>query len=133
MSKAITYNLQGMILSNILAPIDMMEMQVQEGEILLMDVTGDSTTEYVLDEVVVSRPIQNTVLDKLTLNADGVDSIIISEAPNGFFSATNSVKGTGASGEIIGSDSFSTTIPGIYKIKIESFPYLDFEATIEAI
>ena len=45
MSKAITYNLQGMILSNILAPIDMMEMQVQEGEILLMDVTGDSTTE----------------------------------------------------------------------------------------
>ena len=36
------------------------------------------------------------------------------------------------SGEISGSDTFSTTIPGTYKIKIESFPYLDFEATIEA-
>jgi hypothetical protein len=87
---------------------------------------------YVLSGVVTLRPIQETTLDKLTVSADGIDYISIINSPTGVFTAINNT-GDIISGEIAGSDTFSTTIAGTYKIIITSFPYLDFESTVEAI
>jgi len=84
---------------------------------------------YILDNIITLKPTQSTTLDKLTLTADGIDIITITDAPTGIFTATNSETITG---EISGSDTFATTIAGTYKITITSFPYLDFTATIEA-
>lgn len=133
MPNAITYNSKGMITKNIVAPPDMLEMQVDEGDFLLIGNHGDYHTEFVLDGVIINRTIQATTLNKLTLNADGMDVINISDSPLGTFTVRDITNKQILEGIIEGSDSFSTTIPGTYKIKIESFPYLDFEATIEAI
>jgi hypothetical protein len=87
---------------------------------------------YVLNWLVYPRPNQATALNKLTLTADGIDTITITNAPSGTFTATNTTTRETVTGPISGTDTFSTTVPGTIKVKIESWPYLDFEATIEA-
>jgi hypothetical protein len=89
--------------------------------------------KYVSQGTLVTRPNQATVINRLTLLANGVDTVTISNAPNGTFTATNPATHETVNGPISGTDTFSTTVPGIYKIKIESWPYLDFETTIEAV
>lgn len=100
----------------------------------VIDFTGEAkkaqSNYYILNGEVVIRPVQDTILNKTTLNADGIDTIEITNAPTGIFTATNSETITGS---ISGSDTFATTIAGTYTITITSFPYLDFTATIEAI
>jgi hypothetical protein len=93
----------------------------------------DIKLHYILNSVVTKRPLNEVILDKKILTADGVDSIVFSNVTKGLFKAVNAITGETVSGEIDVTDSFSTTVTGTYKIKIEAFPYLDFEATIEAI
>ena len=92
-----------------------------------------TNTCYVKDGIITERPTQTTTTDKLTLIADGIDTITISNAPSGIFTAVNTATHETVSGAINGTDTFATTIQGTYTIRIESFPYLDFTATIEAI
>ena len=133
MSNIIIYYSTGKILRNITAPPDMLQIQIQEGEFGLENIEANLTTDYMLDGVVTERPTQGTTLSKTTLTADGIDSITILNAPEGIFSATNTVTKEAITGSINGTDTFSTTIAGTYKITIEAFPYLPFETTIEAI
>lgn len=105
---------------------------------LVSDVKFDNITmlqknHYVKDGQLVDRPTTPATLNKVTLAADGVDVVTMSDVPDGSFAATNIVTKEAVTGAISGIDTFSTTIPGTYEIKIESWPYLDFEATIEAI
>jgi hypothetical protein len=93
----------------------------------------DIKLHYILNSAVTKRPLNEVILDKKILAADGVDSIVFSNVAKGLFKAVNAITGETVSGEIDGTDSFSTTVTGTYKIKIEAFPYLDFETTIEAI
>lgn len=88
---------------------------------------------HIKDNLLTLRLVQDTVLDKKTLTANGVDSIVLTNVPNGIFTAINTKTRETVSGAINGTDNFSTTIQGTYKIKIESSPFLDFETTIEAI
>lgn len=97
------------------------------------EVVVDTKLNYILNSVVTKRPLNEVILDKKILTADGVDAIVFSNVVKGMFKAVNATTGETISGEIDGIDSFSTTVSGTYKIKIESFPYLDFETTIEAI
>ncbi|CAB4169139.1 hypothetical protein UFOVP1516_88 [uncultured Caudovirales phage] len=129
----IIYDIHGAILRIVLAPSDMLEMQVGEGEFLLRDQIGDYHTSYVVDNVVTDRPIQTTVLNKTTLNADGIDSIEFTNVPNAKIFISGKTRETSIVGEISGSDTFSTTIAGTYKVMIQAFPYLDFKTTIEAV
>lgn len=99
----------------------------------VIESTCNLETDYVLSGVITQRPTQATLLDKTTLTANGIDVIHITSAPDGIFTATNVVTGEMVSGSISGSDTFSTTVKGTIKIKIEAFPYLDFEATVEVI
>ena len=91
-------------------------------------------------EVIANKTLQDTCINKAVLTADGVDVIVINNVPKGFFSAVTVSAGNlvaeqkpTISGVIKGADTFATTVPGCYKIKIEAFPYLDFETMIEAI
>ena len=130
--KYITYAENGRLLMFAQAltetlPINSMEVDNFEASFL------DTHYLDLADNTIKERPNQNTILNKLTLNADGVDAITITNFPNGLFTASNAKTGETVSGNISDTDTFSTTILGTYKIKIESFPYLDFKATIEAI
>ena len=93
----------------------------------------DTKLYYILNNTIIKRPLNEAILDKKILTADGVDSIVFSNVVKGLFKAVNATTGETVSGEIDGTDTFSTTVTGTYKIKIEAFPYLDFETTIEAI
>jgi len=75
----------------------------------------------------------STSLDKIEFQADGVDSIIISNTPSGTFTATNLDTGDIVSGSIVDTDSFMSTIKGTYQISIVCEGYEDFNATVEAI
>lgn len=110
----------------------MLQIQIQEGE-LGVEGVANLETDYVLSGIVTQRPVQMTFLSKTTLTANGVDVITITDAPTGTFTATNTTTRETVSGSISGSDTFSTTVAGTYEIKIESFPYLDFVTTVEAI
>ena len=132
MSNIVIYNSEGRILRSVSAPPDMLQIQIQEGELGVEGITN-LETDYVLSGVITQRPTQATLLDKTTLTANGIDVIHITGAPDGIFTATNVVTGEMVSGSISGSDTFSTTVKGTIKIKIEAFPYLDFEATVEVI
>ena len=130
--KALIYNSIGKIVRLIDAPESMLVAQIQGLDQFLLNGEANDKLQYIVNESILDRPIQLTILDKIILTADGIDIINITNSPDGIFIAVNMVTKDTISGEISGSDTFSTTIPGTYKIKIESFPYLDFEATIEA-
>lgn len=74
--------------------------------------------------------INPTTIDKTTLVADGVDVVTISNCPPGILTITNSQT---LSGDISGTDTFATTIGGIYHLTIASEGYDVFTATVEAI
>ena len=130
---ATVYNtVTGRITGILSAPIELIPEIIELGSSFLLD-DFDSEHYYVVEAIGVIRESQPTILDKLTLTADGIDTITISNAPNGVFTATNTVTRETVSGAINGTDTFATMIVGSYSIKVESFPYLDLTATIEAI
>jgi hypothetical protein len=130
-SEAIIYNLTGKILRTISAPPDMLLMQKQVGEFILYG-TASNLTDCISQGEVTPRQTQLTMIDKSSITANGIDLITITNAPSGTFTATNTATRETVTGPISGTDTFSTAIPGTYKIKIESWPYLDFEAEVVA-
>jgi hypothetical protein len=108
---------------------------IPEGQIEISSEEYDTlnlTSMYLLEGSIVERPLQLSVLDKISMVANGIDTLQISNAPKGVFMAVNAETLESVVGVINGTDTFTTTIPGTYKIKIVSWPYLDFETTIEA-
>lgn len=137
MTNNIIYDAKGRIISVGTCQKNLLEAQITENPLhvgfYVLEGIASLYLDWINDGEVQSRPTQLTSLNKLTLATDGVDVIILSNVPIGTFTAINTVTGETISGDINDTDTFSTTIPGTYKIKIESFPYLDFETTIEAI
>lgn len=116
-----------------------------ETDIQLQDLTNKSyiqvnefdtsmmKTHYIKDGEIVPRPKQLTILDKTTIIADGVDTILITDTPlNATFIATYDATDDFIETTIDGSDTFTTNISGKIRIEIIKFPYLDFGVTINA-
>ena len=131
--KGIIYNSLGKIIRAIDAPESMLLDQIHGLDEFLFYGDGNTKLDYINENTLVPRPLQLTILNKTTLNADGLDNITITDAPDGTFTATNTTTRETVTGSISGSDTFSTTVAGTYEIKIESFPYLDFVTTVGAI
>ena len=146
MIYGVIYKTTGEIVRSVYCNIAMLTLQAGESELTLetvVEVADD--IHYVSDGKCILKPTQETTLDKMSISANGVDVIVINNAPLGKFTVSRVLTPADfipenigkvidtETGFIAGSDTFLTTIPGTYKIKIESFPYLDFEATIEAI
>lgn len=86
------------------------------------------------NSAIVARPEMTVSLSKTTLNANGTDSIAITGAPTGaLFTAHNTTTGDTVTGAIDGTDNFTTSIEGVYELKIVLFPYLDWTGSVNAI
>lgn len=134
----------GKILRCVCVPPDSLIQQAGLNEkAIVADMEVVDTLYYVENDLCKLRPAQATICDKASIVANGIDSVVFTNTPKGLFSAIRLLNESepfnyqdpeqSISGDINDTDTFSTTIPGTYKIRIESFPYLDFEATIEAI
>lgn len=133
----------GKILRCVSVPPDCLIQQAGLNEkAIVADMEVVDTLYYVDNDLCKLRPAQATICDKASIVANGIDSAVFTNTPKGLFSAIRLRNESepfnyqdpeqSISGDINGTDTFSTTIPGTYKIKIISFPYLNFEATIEA-
>ena len=77
------------------------------------------------------------LIDKTSLLADGVDSVVISGLPSllngGLSDTTVSIEGIGSYQVDDGTFEFSIDTPGAYQIRVESFPYLPvtYEVMVE--
>jgi hypothetical protein len=99
---------------------------------------------YVLNGVITPRLNHTIYKDKSTIIANEIDIITLSNIiPNSTIEIKNisimqdirkNNTNLGISGIVVGTEeTFSTSIPGIYKITISSWPYLDCILTIEAV
>ena len=133
----IQYRPNGLIVSCFVGPSFMWDAQVKDVLLNTIEIewhdVGCIDTHFIKESTLTTRPTQSTSLSKAILTSDGVDTITITDAPAGIFTATNTTTRETVTGSISGSDTFSTTVAGTYEIKIESFPYLDFVTTVEAI
>jgi hypothetical protein len=103
-------------------------------ELAWVDGHYDGSKVYILNGESFIRPVQLTEIGKVEMTADGIDVITISGAPdNATFTARNPKTGDSISGSISGTDTFSTVVPGTWKLKIEKFPYMVWEATVNAV
>ncbi len=130
--KWIRYDITGAILGTGECPDIMFGLQALPGTCILQG-SANRNSDYIEQGEIRERPLQSTAINKLTIMADGLDVLIISNAPSGVFEAVQKETGENVSGPILGADTFSTTVPGIYEIKIKAWPYLDFVRTIIAV
>jgi hypothetical protein len=93
----------------------------------------DSNIYYILNGQVEERPAQNSKIDKIQIKADGIDTLIIFEAPIGVITIYGQNNNKIISSNINNTETFVTTIPDIYQIAILAFPYLPFNITFKAI
>ncbi len=134
--NALIYDNTGKILKSLSMPPEFYSLQLNVNEFLYtkeVNLQDNLDLYFIVNNSLTIRPTQLTTLDKTTITANGVDIISITNAPDGTFTAVNTVTKDTITGPINGSDTFSTTIAGTYKITIVAWPYLDFETTIEAV
>ena len=90
-----------------------------------------SATHYVSGGVLLPRPANSCVIDKITITANGSDAATISNVPAGSLLIINGP--VSASQEINdGSAVFTTDTPGTYAITIDCFPETAAEFTVTA-
>lgn len=135
MSDFTIYNQEGRILRSGFCPEDMVELQIQEEGEFAIKQPSDCLTDYVDTSIpeIKPREVNPIALDKLTLVADGIDKISITNSSTGTFTAINVYTGDYIEGEIVGNDEFSTTIPGQYLLSVVSYPFLNYKVYIDAI
>lgn len=96
----------------------------------------DQKTQYVLNGEVVDRPDMNIVLDKVEIQADGIDVLTITGAPANSvatFKVHDGERMKIVSGDILNPDTFKTQFAGTYYLSIESFPYKTWFGTFNAV
>ncbi len=137
--KCVIYNAQGRILRLVEAPVNMLSIQAQPGEYWLIGY-ADDRTQYIDQGEILYRPVHPIAIDKTEFFADGEDRVNFFGAELGSVIKIERIDQFGladpkasVSGEIDGTDSFSTMIPGTYCITIERWPFLDWSAMINAV
>ena len=112
------------------APPSMVDMQAQTGEVVIEGEANDLTQYFdiVLGQI-VNKPIIPCSIDKLTLTADNIDSITISNLPN---PSTVMIMDEGVWEITDGSFEFTIDTIGEYQITCNSSLYLEVGYTINA-
>jgi len=89
---------------------------------------------YVVGGELISRPQHPCQIDTTTIMADGSDAVTLSGVlPNSMLILSHIDTGEEISGPISGTDTFTTTVVGRYKLRIKCWPYLDREEIIDAV
>jgi hypothetical protein len=129
----VVYDEIGRILRSGSCPEKMLDLQARPGETVLA-ATGNDRMQYVLNNVVWDRPINPAILDKTEIIADGKDIATLVNVPEySLFKAVNTETFESISGPMADTDTFKTTIPGAYKLSIYCWPFLDWEADVNAL
>lgn len=133
----IVYSAPGEILRSGMCPATMLSIQAGAGE-MVMEGEGNDREHWVetltwpglapFPFIVAKEPLPATV-DKTTLAANGIEAVTISNLP-----APARVQVDQAVYEVTdGIFEFTIALPGTYKVRAESFPYLPKEWEITAI
>jgi len=129
MKNYIVYNTQGEILRTGYCPDEMVDIQAQVGELVIEGIAND-VTQYMLNDTTTDKSVMSLSTDKITITANGIDASITTGLPNPSYIYINGIRQ--AIVIIDGVLEFTVNTPGIYKIRIESFPYLDYEFEVTA-
>lgn len=99
--------------------------------LFMQGVVSDPYSQYIdtTTKEIHTKQVNPSMLSALTLSADSVDSIIISDIPNPSIITVDQDSYTVTDGEF----EFSTPLKGVYSITIESFPYLPKEYEVTAV
>lgn len=129
------YNRQsGEIIGHFICPDYMLDLNIQnipewQGSIEYTGIIDGGTHYFDLINTIRLRPEILAEPNKLTMAADNVDSIIIAGLPIPCTVAVDGAEYLVDDGEF----EFTTDVSGIYKIAVESFPYIpkSWEVTAE--
>jgi len=120
----------GEILRTGSCPDDMLSIQAGAGEIAIEGIAKDAT-QYINTEtqaIIDKFPIPCSI-NKTTMAADGVDTVIISSLPN---PSLIHIKDEGRWEITDGEFQFTVDTPGVYRITISSPIYLNVEYSVNA-
>lgn len=126
----------GTILRNVSCPDNMESLQANAGEEIVSGSHFDPSLYYVVDGVVSDRPLADTVAcSHQTIQANGVDEVVISGIPNPSRVTILDVNGEGGNFEVVDGQieaSFDTV--GVYTITvIPPFPSQIVVFSLEAV
>jgi hypothetical protein len=111
-------------------PASMASTQAQTGETAIEGTADDATQIIdVLTETVIDKSILPSSINKVSILADGIDQIIISNLPNPTFI---SIEGEGRWIVSDGLFEFTVDTPGEYEFTCQSPLYLEVGYTINA-
>lgn len=130
MSNYLVHDASGRILRQVQCPEHMAALQAQPGEYVVPGAADDEA--YFVDPLhrnIKPRPSMPVTLNKATFQADGVDSIIISDIPYGVTVYVDSEPFFVNDGVF----EFTAALPGPYWIRIEGFPYQSTEFEVLAV
>lgn len=99
---------------------------------LLFDGEVDGDTHYIVDGEPMARPAQPTVADKASVLANGEDAVTISSVPSGAMLSVSGPVTVSPQPIADGTAELVFDVPGDYVVRVECFPYLPWQATIEA-
>jgi len=128
-TQFIIYDNNGQILRKGSAPEDMLLIQKNINENILEGFTADDNTQYILNNTVTDKVSMETSINKATVIANSIDTIVISNIPNDAELLINN-----ESIEIItdGTAELTFDAVGEYSVKLDVFPYLEQEYIINA-
>lgn len=108
------YDAQGKILRNGFCPTNMLEVQAKENEFIIGE-ESDPSIHYVANGTVLLRPIMPITVAGLVLSNVPANSLLWIE---------------GESYPCSGNVTLSFEFPGTYPVRVECFPYLDFNLEV---
>lgn len=100
--------------------------------VLLYEGSISGETHYIVDSVPVNRPLMETAIGKSTILANGEDTSEITGIPEG---AKLTITGPISLEPVVvdeGAIQFSADVAGDYTIRLECFPYLDWQGVVHA-
>jgi|LGVE01.1.fsa_nt_gb hypothetical protein len=117
----------GRITGRVECPQSAVWSQVQNGENWVAGSAND-LTQYVSGGLITDRPQMSGTLNKTTITANGTDLATIANLPQPCTATF-----AGKQYEVMdGSFEFTVDTPGSYTVKVEAFPHLPAEFTVEA-
>lgn len=120
----------GVIGKIVTCPPDMIELQVNPDNYeTYIEGEADDSIHYILNGVLAMRPENPSIIDKVTMAANGVEIATISNIPNPSTVMIPQILMYTITDGIL---QFSVDTPGEYKITIQGAPYLSKELTVNA-
>jgi hypothetical protein len=123
--NAVIYNTEGLIVRSFSGPANTLTKQAWEDEAVLIG-EGNGRYQYVHQGEILDRPIMPIAMDKVSLVADGVDSITVTGVPVGALVTFGDLQATAEDSTI----TLMTDFRENTEFSIELFPYQPFRMTV---